>query len=168
MQSDDLVWKLLSQSFIGNDEKSHPLSFHVIPQDVVDAISLRGFKTTWINSWQKIPLRALKQKKFHFWLGKSLSHKLLEAGEIPWGHSTRESALAVFPGQTLLMAFQDMLLGWMDPWSDSAQPILCSFPYFSGYHNTKMDQYYQCVIFSDSESKQQSCVHYNKEINTIN
>jgi len=34
-----------------------------LPQDVVDALSLCGFKITCINSWKKIPSKVIKQQK---------------------------------------------------------------------------------------------------------
>lgn len=39
----------------------------------------------------------LTEKKIHFCLEKTLSHKLLEAGAILWEISAREISLAVYP-----------------------------------------------------------------------
>lgn len=86
---------------LGMMNESHPLFSLVIPQDVVDAVSSCGFKIIWINSWLTISSRLIEQKRIPLMAWEV--PKLAIAGG--WGHSTREIVLAVFPGQTLLIAF---------------------------------------------------------------
>lgn len=98
MQSDDLIGKLLSQSLTRSDERK--------PSFLLSCYSTSscGYSNfMWVqNHLDKFTIENsikgyLEEKKIHFRLGKTLSHKLLEAGEIPWENSTREVALAVCP-----------------------------------------------------------------------
>lgn len=109
-------------------KENHPFSSHVIPQAVVDTLTLCEFKIIWIKSWQKIPSRAIQQKKKNPLLAWEDPKPQIAGG---WGNTlgkfyTGSCPCSLVPGQALSMVFQDMLPGWTDPWSYSAQSVLRS------------------------------------------
>lgn len=159
MQSDDLIWKLLSVT--QTDERKPSFLFSCY------STSCCGYSSSmWVHNYlDKFMVENsikgyLTKKKFHFCLGKTLSHKLLEAGPIPWEIS------AVYPLAGIIDGLSRHATG-LDSWSYSPQPILCSVSFFPSYCNTNTDHYSQ-LRSSDSKSKKQSCVHYVEKINTTN
>lgn len=169
MQSDDLIGKLLSQSLTRSDERkpsfllscystsSCGYSNFMWVQNHLDKFTIENSIKGYLEE-KKNPLQAWEDPKPQIAGGGGNTLGKFYKGSCPCSLSL---------GRHYRRSFKTCC--WAEQTCGLTQhsQFYVQFPPFSCYCNTNTDHYSQ-LSFSDSKSKQQSCVHFVEEINTTN